>query len=129
MSLWGYTQRSEPVSTRTIPFVNAVRDDDVVVARTCDAVDVRCVIFSLLAVSTGLSTLLRPDFLTAMVSAKGRGGSAARAAVHGTGAGILGAGEKVDSKAGAKVGPLGAECCHLAGEVLDTLQSYVAFGV
>jgi hypothetical protein len=41
-------------------------------------------------------------------------GSAARAAVLGAGAGIPGG--------GARVSPHGTECCHLAGEVLDTLQ-------
>jgi hypothetical protein len=28
--------------------------------------------------------------------------------------------------AGVKVGPLGAECCHLTGEVLDMLQNCIA---
>jgi hypothetical protein len=60
-----------------------------------------------------------------MVPAKGgcsiiSGGSGALAAVPGAGPGIPGA--------GAKVGQLMAECCYLAGEVLDKLQKCVGVG-
>ena len=43
------------------------------------------------------------------------GGSASRTALPGAGV-------------GAKVGQLDAECCHLAGKVLDTLQECLALG-
>jgi hypothetical protein len=84
------------------------------------------VLVFLAAVGAGLSTLLRPGSIVVMVPVEGgcsvvfRWGSAARVAVPGAGAGILGD--------GAKVGQLGAECCHLAGKVLDTLQKCVALG-
>jgi hypothetical protein len=73
-----------------------------------------------LAVGTGLSILLRPGSVAAMVPAEGGcsiisgGGSTARAAVPGAGAWVPGA--------EAMMSPLGAACCHLAGEVFDTLQ-------
>jgi hypothetical protein len=74
---------------------------------------------SLLTVGAGLSTLLLLASEAAIVPAEGgcrvipRGRSAARVAVPG---------------AGAKAGPLCAECWHLVGGVLDTLQTCCVVG-
>jgi hypothetical protein len=63
------------------------------------------------------------------------GGSAVRAAVPGAGAWIYVAGARVSGaegrfpETGAEVVLLGAECCYLAGEVLDLLQMCDVVGV
>jgi hypothetical protein len=92
------------------------------------------VLVSLLAAGAGRSTLLRSGFEAAIVPAEGGcsvisgGRSAAWMAVPGAGAGIPGAGARVPRaegrvpEAGAKMVLLSAECCHLAGEFLDSLQ-------
>jgi hypothetical protein len=83
------------------------------------------VLVFLLAVVAGRSTLLRlgPEVAVIPASVGCRvilgWGSVARAAGPGAGAGIPGT--------AAKVGQLGAECCHLVREVLDLLQEYVPF--
>jgi hypothetical protein len=88
---------------------------------------------SLLAVGTGQSTLLRSGSKAAMVPAEGGcsvisgRGSAACTAVPGAGAGIPGDEARVP-EAGAKAIVLGAECCHLAGEVLNPLQKCSVVG-
>jgi hypothetical protein len=84
-------------------------------------------LISLLVVGAGLSALLHPGFVTVMVPAGGGwnvilgGASAAWAAVPGAVVRVSGT--------GVRVGPLCTECCHLAGEVLDTLQKCGAVGV
>jgi hypothetical protein len=76
--------------------------------------------------AAGLSTLLCAGSIVAMVPAEGGcsvisgGGSAAWAVVPAAGARIPGA--------GARAGLLGAECCHLAGQVLVTPQKCGAVG-
>jgi hypothetical protein len=81
---------------------------------------VSAALVTLLAVGAGLSTLLRLGSVVAMVPVEGGSSiisgreSASRAAVPGTGARIPGA--------AVRAVPLGTECCHLAGEVLDPLQ-------
>jgi hypothetical protein len=89
---------------------------------------------SLLLVGAGRGTLWRSGPETAMVLTVGGcvvasgGGSAVLVAVPGAGAGITGAGARVPvaerrvSKTGAEAVLLGAECRHLAGEVIDLLQ-------
>jgi hypothetical protein len=82
---------------------------------------------SLLVVGAGRSTLMRPGSEAAMVPTEGcgvssRGGSAVRSVIPGAGPWISGAGTRVP-EAGAVAVVLGAECRHLAREVLDLLQN------
>jgi hypothetical protein len=85
------------------------------------------VLVFLLAVVAGRSTLLRSGPRAAVIPASvgyrvvPGWGSFAQAVVPGAGAGVGNPG------IAAKVGQLGAECCHLAREVLDLLQEYAPF--
>jgi hypothetical protein len=48
--------------------------------------------------------------------------------VPGAGARIPGVGVEVGPGSGVEIGQLGAECCNLAGEVLDVLQKCTDLG-
>lgn len=72
MSLWGYKQRSELVSTRncSLLILFVMKRRPVAVMQTCATTDV-CCYFILPAVSAGLSTLLCRGSVAAMVPTEG----------------------------------------------------------
>jgi hypothetical protein len=134
MSLQGYTERSEPASNRNWRLLSRsmMKRQPEVVVQTCAAVEVRCVGFS--CGGRSRTTLLCPSSVAAMVPAGGGCSiilgwwSVAQAAVPGAAARIPGVGAEVSPGSGVEVGQLGAECCHLAGEVLDVLQKCTDLG-
>jgi hypothetical protein len=127
MSLREYTHKSEHASTRNCRSLSwsVTKKRPVVVAQTCAAVDFRCVSSPAGGRRRAEYTFV-PGSEAAMVPAEDEcsiisgGDSAARTAVPGAVAGIPGA--------GAKAVLLGADCCQLAGEVLDPLQKYGVVG-
>jgi hypothetical protein len=119
-----------------LPFTRSVRNEEAACRCRADICRRWCLLrwFPLLAVCAWRGTLLRSGSEAAMIPAEGGcdvvlgRGTAVRAAVPVAGAGISGAGARVLGaegkvpEAGAESVLLGAECCHLAGEVLSFLQ-------
>jgi hypothetical protein len=139
-----FASRNEPAGVHAevgtpvdqeLSFTGSIRNEEAA-CRRADMCRRGCLLhwFPLLAVGAGRGTLLRLGPEAAMVPAEGGcgvalgGGSAARSAIPGARVGISGAGTRVPGaegrvpEAGAKAVLLGAECRHLAGEVLDFLQ-------